>query len=263
MAPSRLEARLRTEARRRIRTPWRQARLVTSSLQFFAGELTRRPGVSSYTLRSGEAVLVRHHDEEDAFVLQEIFGEMDSYAVPAAVSRLEVRRIADVGGNIGLATLRFARVFPGASIAVVEADPANAQVLAAAVALNDLTDRVTLHRFAAGTEDGTMRFVGGQGGRSHVAEASEGGVEIPVRDVFPLLAEVDLLKLDIEGGEWPILADARLAANGLKAICLEYHEYMCPAPDPTTEVRRRLEAAGFAIAELREEPPGGVLWATR
>ena len=45
----------------------------------------------------------------------------------------------------------------------------------------------------------------------------------PRVDVFPYLAAADLVKIDIEGSEWEILADARFAGIAARVLVLEYH----------------------------------------
>ena len=48
-------------------------------------------------------------------------------------------------------------------------------------------------------------------------------------DVFATLeGHVALLKIDIEGAEWAILEDPRLAALDAEAIVLEWHAMGCP-----------------------------------
>ena len=46
-------------------------------------------------------------------------------------------------------------------------------------------------------------------------------------DVLGQIAEADLVKMDIEGGEWGILADPRIARQ--RALVLEYHPRGLPA----------------------------------
>ena len=69
--------------------------------------------------------------------------------------------------------------------------------------------------------------------------------------------------MDIEGGEWEILSDPRFAATGLRAICMEFHRYGCPTDDPASAVTQLLGAAGFSVAELREDGDAGIAWAIR
>jgi FkbM family methyltransferase len=212
-------------------------------------------------------VLIRHANQEDSFVLSEIFEGVSTYEIPAAVSDAigsGVDRVVDIGGNIGLAALWFARAFPSARLTVVEADPTNANLLEATIGLNGLSERATVIRAAAGPHEGELPFVMGLGGRSHVATGDDAATtQVPMIDALALIAACDVLKMDIEGGEWPILTDPRFGESAPRALCLEYHLWNCPDGDPTATVRRLLEGAGMRIVELREEGHGGVVWAVR
>ena len=63
-------------------------------------------------------------------------------------------------------------------------------------------------------------------------DADESATTLPAADVFPYLEGADLVKIDIEGGEWPILSDPRFAELEARALVLEYHPHLCPGPDP-------------------------------
>lgn len=246
----------------------RRARLVKSRAAFFWAEVFRPAGARRYELADGpEQVLIRHRNREDSFVLSEIFEGKSTYEIPAGVRVAlggEIRTILDLGGNIGLASIWFARAFPGARFTIIEADPTNADLLEQVLALNNLSGRATVICAAAAVQAGTLEFVGGLGGRSHAAHGEQAATtRVPMIDVIPLLVDVDLLKMDIEGGEWPILSDPRLAQTSLRALCLEYHPLYCPSADPTATVRRLLDDAGFRIVELRDYGHSGIVWAVR
>ena len=246
----------------------RRARLVTSPGAFFWGEVRRPSTPRRYRLADGSGqVLIRHHNHEDSFILSEIFEGTSTYAMPADVRRAlgeDVASIVDIGGNIGLAALWFARAFPGARLTIVEADPTNADVLEQTLSLNGLGDRSTVIRAAAGAHGGELPFVLGLGGRSHAATAADVvTTRVAMIDALSLIAGSDLLKMDIEGGEWAILSDPRLGDDPPRALCLEYHLWQCPGADPTATVRTLLEQAGLHIVALREEGHGGVVWAVR
>jgi hypothetical protein len=115
---------------------------------------------------------------------------------------------------------------------------------------------------SAATADGKVSFLGGRFTTSHIGA---GGIEIPAADVFPYLAEADLAKLDIEGAEWPILADPRFSALRLEVVVLEYHAEGAPSEDPREAAVLALRAAGFEIVGEHPKPAcgTGVIWAMR
>jgi hypothetical protein len=110
-----------------------------------------------------------------------------------------------------------------------------------------------------------MSFMAGQYSESREAAATETGVSVRVTDLFAEAKRVDLLKLDIEGGEWAILEDPRLSALDTEAIVMEWHERQCRDARPGGYAARLLSDAGFVH---QHETPGpydsnGLLWAWR
>ena len=73
---------------------------------------------------------------------------------------------------------------------------------------------------------------------------------------------VDLLKLDIEGAEWPILADSRFAGLRVPVVMLEHHNEGAPAgATPEESAERALTDAGYDVERTVVEFPGaGVVW---
>jgi hypothetical protein len=118
---------------------------------------------------------------------------------------------------------------------------------------------------AVGSEDGTAGFAGGMGAMSCLCE--DGPLQVSALDLLARLGGADLLKLDTEGGEWPILQDARLAAAGPAILVLEHHPAGAPpGEDPAAAARRLVAAAGYAdvrvVPDLRTDGVG-MLWAWR
>jgi len=109
---------------------------------------------------------------------------------------------------------------------------------------------------------------------SHLAALSgeqENVIAVAARDVFPHLAGTDLLKMDIEGGEWALLFDERFGTVLPRAIVLEYHSGGCPGANPKKAARERLTELGYRVKlpaseNTPDEAPfwgRGLLWAWR
>ena len=90
-------------------------------------------------------------------------------------------------------------------------------------------------------------------------------------DLLVRYGRVDLLKLDCEGSEWPILAHAS-QLHRVRTICGEYHERelhpLCPEFDTpfTRGLLRRLLAAHFPYVRVARDPADkklGKFWASR
>lgn len=159
--------------------------------------------------------------------------------------------IFDCGANIGMASLFFARRFPGASIFAFEPDPDAFEALTWNTSTN-FPGRVVSHQVALGERDGSVDFwyspkrpgslVGGVYGRGDVAQTRE----VEVRRLSSYISErVDLLKIDVEGSEDAILVD--LIRSGriadVDAMLLEYHHHLTSTS--LARMLRDLEEAGF------------------
>jgi FkbM family methyltransferase len=139
----------------------------------------------------------------DVLVAHEVFVDRD-YRPPAG---LAPQRILDLGANTGI-SVRFLRaLFPAAAIVAVEPDPANFARLRRNAA------DATLVPAAVAAERGTgTLYVGAEGWGSSLAErAGARPVEVPLLTVEDALraggdaGRAGLVKVDIEGGEWPLL----------------------------------------------------------
>ena len=133
-----------------------------------------------------------------------------------------------------------------------------------AIQANGLKERWRLVEAFAGTRAGTTRFVPGLFGVSREAEGEE-GIEVPVVDVLPDLLDADLVKIDIEGAEWPIVADRRFPELRARAVVLEYHAWGCPVEDPRALAEQALRAGGYDVVHAGQKPAfgAGVLWGWR
>jgi FkbM family methyltransferase len=225
---------------------------------------SRVGGVGRYAIRGSRQVVHLRHNSRDVEIFNEIFarGRM-SYEPPtevcAALQQFGPLRIADLGGNIGLFGLYALSRWPVASLRSFEPDPANAALLRATIAANESGGRWELEQVAVSNADTTAAFETGllsesrlaAGGRAH-GNAARGSaavsIDVAVVDLFAQ-PPVDLLKIDIEGAEWAILGDPRLAEHPARAIVLEWHRRMCPGPKARHAARALLEVGGYEAME--------------
>ena len=122
--------------------------------------------------------------------------------------------ILDIGANTGMASLRFARLYPQARIYAFEPIPSNFALLS----LNTAPyANITALQVALGANDGTLRMHGPADGWNFISHSAltppAGGgpaIEVSGRHAGSLLRElgitqVDLLKIDVEGAEHEVL----------------------------------------------------------
>lgn len=151
--------------------------------------------------------------------------------------------IVDLGANIGLTSLWFAHRYGGTEIIAVEPSPDNARL--ARLNLEGNNVRAQVLEAAVGARDGTVYFQEDRDSNlGHVASSGR-----PVRQVsmdtvlrdLPPSAEVDLIKMDIEGGEGPLFEDNLGWLRRVRAIIAETHRDVIDHP----ALVRTLEAQGF------------------
>jgi FkbM family methyltransferase len=244
----------------------RAATALRPSIAFIVGEV--RGGTRRYTTRAGCTILVRHQTRDVALV-NEIMGHLHAYDPPSELHNdlSGPLAILDLGGNTGMFGAFALGRWQVASIRSFEPDPANAELLTATIAANHAQDRWTVTRAAVSNQPGTMRFLPGRLAESREALDHEtGGIEVQAIDVLALTAHIDLLKIDIEGGEWAILSDPRMKALDVKVLVMEWHRLRSPGPDPAHVAHQLLREVGYEIVADRPDLIAlstGVVWARR
>lgn len=255
-----------------LRSLARIAPHLREPVRFCARQIARRSGVRSYRVRGSDARLLVRHSTGDLITLEEVLADRQYEPPPELADMLEPQgaplSVADLGANVGMFSAWLSARRPDVRIVAFEPDPANATVLERCIRANGREGQWTVVRAAAATADGEVRFLAGGFAASRVVgedEAGEAVTTLPAADVFPYLEDTDLVKIDIEGGEWPILSDPRFAALGARALVLEYHPHLCPGPDPRASADALLAEGGWRVRHMDfEMPPGhGVLWAWR
>lgn len=149
--------------------------------------------------------------------------------------------IVDGGANIGLAVLRWKQLYPEVIVDAYEPDPEVFETLKRNVGH---LPGVQLHQAALASYEGTARFwsEGADAGRlSH-----RGALEVPTVRIAEQLHDVDLLKLDIEGGEADVLSDCRGRLDHVRYVFVEWHS-ICGRDQRLQEIIGVLEDAGFRL----------------
>jgi FkbM family methyltransferase len=246
-----------------------RAATVRQSAAFVARELLRRRTAVSYRLRGSAVRVIIRHGTPDVVTLGEVFHD-HQYVPPEPVERRLAEHgapceVLDLGANVGLFGAFCLARWPSARITAYEPDPENVAVLERCVAANAGADRWRVVHAAAGTEAGEADFVAGLSSLSHLVADGPGGgrsVRVRVEDVLPRMSKSDLVKIDIEGGEWALLRDPRFSEKPPPVVVLEYHPHPELERAPREELERVLAEAGFHTAPIFHRADGyGMVWA--
>lgn len=243
-----------------------RSRVVRESPLFALRELRGGRSRHVYRLRENGLRVLIAHGTTDAHALDQAFYQRAHEPAPSALAALEridhPLRAVDLGANVGLWGLWLLGRFTVGYLVGLEPDPDNVERHRRQIELNDLQSVWEVVEAAAVTVEGPVSFTVGMATNGRVTETgAAGAVSVPGRDMFALLDGVDLLKVDIEGGEWAILADPRMAGLPVPVVMLEYHADGAPSADPASDARRALERAGYATEATIETADGfGVVW---
>lgn len=241
-------------------------RLRATSIPFHvAWTLRGGRGPSKLRLKSGLQISLRPREgisNNDYGVAYEIFVH-EFYRIPPEIDKGSVRLVVDLGANIGFSTIYLLSKFPRASAIAVEPHPRQFASLRENLALNGLEVRTECHAVAAGTRADRMGLTDAGMG-STLIPASGTGIDVDVIDIFELLTgkAVDILKIDIEGGEYPILDDPRFEMLRPWAVVMEWHQRTGNSDDGEW-CRNRLASLGYRIFPIFAEKSHGMLWAIR
>jgi len=190
----------------------------------------------------------------DARILQEIFLSkpyiQDLVIAPNS-------NIVDIGGYIGDFSLYAVKVLNAARVIVYEPSPKNFELLTRNIANNHYESRITAVNMAVSDADSLMMNIDAPATKQVNVSAydlQEPTTASAVRcaTLAGLMAEhdlqrVDLLKLDCEGGEYPILLSAPPGVlERIRNIAFEYHEVE-GFERLLANVQAKLQTAGFIL----------------
>lgn len=169
------------------------------------------------------------------------------------------RKILDIGGHAGLFSLYARALFPDAVIHSYEPNPALKKCLQHQSEIARFTPFdeavagiASRARLSMGADLVFTRTIPDPGGDIRVISIEEA--------INRLGGPVDILKLDCEGCEWPIL-ERRDALETVRFVTMEYH-----LSDGRTlsGMRRLVREAGFSIAYFQEDAQNnGRIWGRR
>ena len=218
-------------------------------------------------LLTGERLLIRRLPAHDLSVAHEVFVQK-VYRPEAIANGRDVSRIVDVGSNVGYTLVYFGLRYPEAALVAFEPHPTHVELLKRNVALNNLSARVRIHAAAAGDRKGEARLSDEGTCSTLVNGEALSAISVPIIDFFDAVGtgDIDLLKMDAEGAEYPILMDERFPNLRTRMLVVEWHATP-ERPDADVLISARLEQLGWHLKEgPKDQQPGhrtGILWGCR
>jgi FkbM family methyltransferase len=185
----------------------------------------------------------------------------DCYGLHSIDLRTDRPTILDIGANIGLFSLAARKVYPQAQIHAYEPAPDIESYLAHHATVASFT----YYPEAVGAEQDTVELSRhGDSNQTQVDADGTGSVKmVSFQQALERLdGHVDLLKLDCEGGEWPLFSLQDLWGS-IDHVVMEYHLWASSGPDTHSDAKRQLERLGYEVLRhaYGEDVDFGHLWA--
>lgn len=213
-------------------------------------------------LRESGKIVLRPFPRDYLAIAYEIFLD-EAYRQPIDVPKINPKLIVDIGANLGYSVVYFAYKYPNSRLVAFEPHPAHLSVINRHLEVNSFSNRVDVIENAVSNRNADM-FITDKGDTSTVMESAEADCfPIKVLDFFAWVGNqtIDLLKMDIEGGEYAILNDQRFATTNINTIVLEWHNTEL-IPNGHQWCSERLTELGYKVINGKlEYENAGILWA--
>jgi len=173
-----------------------------------------------------------------------------------------VRLVVDLGANVGYSLLYYLHAYKNCYIIAFEPHPGHAAQAVRNLNIDGSRERVQLYPKGAGAYERKMRLTD-SGTSSTLTEVNaKDTIGVEVVDIFPILEgrRIDILKVDIEGGEYEILKDPRFSRLDVGAIVMEWHSRGGGLADKAW-CEERLKTIGYGIEDIFTSPTHGMFYA--
>jgi FkbM family methyltransferase len=165
------------------------------------------------------------------------------------------RRVIDIGANVGFFAIFSAALSPEVELHAFEPFPNNVDQMRKNLQLNGGRHHVHIHPEAISDKAGTVQlyYTPGDDSGCSLSEAKDHSLPVSavaVNDLYKTcgVEDCDVLKMDCEGSELPILQAASAETLGrIRTIILEYH-----AEAEVSELVGILTRSGFRCEQLKE-----------
>ena len=195
-----------------------------TGLYLFVVKRLKFPKQVDVQVKGVDAAISLRTDTSDINIFEQVF--VDSEYEFLRGRKLDT--IIDAGANIGLASVCFKQINPQAKIIALEPESSNFELLAKNLSAYD---QVTPLKMGLWNKATFLKIANPEGVKSgfRLAEVDADDADIETTTVDALIDQlgvdtVDLLKIDIEGGEVELFADKPQWLSRVRMLVIELHD---------------------------------------
>lgn len=173
-------------------------------------------------------IIATLRDESDQSVFEEIFKDRLYRAAEPILK--QAKTIIDVGAHIGFFAIYARALNPAAKIFCLEPEPENFVLLEKNLQQNKIKAKIFQTALSADEKDETDLYISENSHNHTTVQSNLKSIKVKAVTVSNFFAKnkiigADVVKLDIEGGEFPILSSwDENVYKKIKSIVMEYHE---------------------------------------
>lgn len=205
-------------------------------------------------IKRGTQIIIDDEDTSHKAMIGEMFSS-DVYRVDAMTGGKKDLVVLDLGANIGIFTASIKEKI--SKVVLVEPNPKCVELLKKNLELNGLTKKAIIFEGAIAPESGLIKFhCGGNSGCGYTRQ-DEGGMEVKSFSVAEIMKQTgikhfDLVKIDIENGEYPLLIALGNEMKVWDALTMEFHTH-----DEETFKKMYANLEKYFTLEMIGAPKGG------
>jgi len=198
-------------------------------------------------------------NSSDSAVFNQVFVKEEYQPLIEILKNVNVTTIIDAGANAGYTSLFLNKYFPSASILAIEPSVKNRAILDENIRINNLENSIKIVPYGLWSHNVNLEAAGDFRDNkdwSYKVDAVEDG-DIQGRTLLSIMqendiADIDILKVDIEGAEKELFAGPEIATilGRTKSVAIETHKEI--GIDKLIFINQHLINAGFDFFTIDE-----------
>ena len=232
----------------------------------FIKQIKSPPPYSTHIIKKGSLKFKVRHRKKRPKVDEKIIDDIFSKAYTKHFSLPKNPTIIDIGAHIGSFSLLMSHLYPKSKIYAYEPHPENFSLLKENILLNKKTNIAPFQLSISDSSTPKILYTGKNNACHSFYEKSLSSNKVKSTTLEKVTSSIkgniDLLKVDCEGAEYPIILNSPESAFlKIKKIVLEYHERF--SPNNKNQLIKHLSKLGYSTKLEKTNLKRGIIYASK